>query len=349
MVHLVARRTQRSRTLPNLGKLGKPLNAEQWLPAVKPQTSRARAAQAARDCARSTWQLVPDTEYVQEGGYFASSLLFCVGSLYFFPGRTQNYRHGCRLFDLGSIIIAVLALAQMAQMYGRRLRAREVAEQSLYFLGSVVFMLGCLISDPDLQPLCLRFGGTSLWWDLQAAKLFMVGSFLFAFAAFCNMLSIYYAPPVFPGVALTITTMYEFGGMLFVGGTMGFIPGLGCNEQMQALGCCGYLVGSLCYCVGSALSLAVRVGLKRLDKADEPTRDANVVALLREHEDALRRSSAAKDQALRGDADAELWSRYAAREADVAAALQRALKPQKSLWDVLCASGRGGERAPLLR
>merc|ERR1719387_3227495 len=99
---------------------------------------------------------------------------------------------------------------------------------------------------------------------------------------------------------------------------MGFIPGLGCNEQMQALGCCGYLVGSICYCIGSALSLAVRVGLKRMDKADAPAEKADVVALLREQQEALRRANAAADAALRGDPDAELWSRYAAREADVA-------------------------------
>jgi len=302
-------------------------------------------ADVARDIATRSWLILPDGQYVIELGYLAASLVFLVGCLYFFPGPTQNYRLGCRLFDLGSVAIAALSCYAMAAMYGKALRPREVAEQSLYFVGSVLFMAGCLISDPDVMPTFLRFGGTHLWWEIQAAKLFMVGSFLFAFAAFCNMLTIYYSPPVFPGVALTITTCYEFGGMLFVGGTMGFIPGLGCNEQMQTLGCWGYTLGSLFYVIGSALSLAVRVGMNRLDEAQSRQTQPDIVSLLREKHGAKRRSSMAAEEALRGDKDAALWSKFAAHEAEVARALDRALRPERSLLDVLW--GRP-ERTPLL-
>eukprot|EP00443_Scrippsiella_acuminata_P030330 CAMPEP_0115207742 /NCGR_PEP_ID=MMETSP0270-20121206/20870_1 /TAXON_ID=71861 /ORGANISM="Scrippsiella trochoidea, Strain CCMP3099" /LENGTH=376 /DNA_ID=CAMNT_0002621339 /DNA_START=282 /DNA_END=1412 /DNA_ORIENTATION=+ len=134
---------------------------------------------------------------------------------------------------------------------------REVMEQLLYVIGSFVFMVGCLIWDPSfIETFVAEFGREKHWWYCFADLTFLIGSLMFAVAAFLSALSIKHVHPEVEKFALGVLACYEFGGLLFVAGTMGFMgPGFyGCGHDMQILGTIFYIVGSALYVMGSVLS-----------------------------------------------------------------------------------------------
>ena len=67
----------------------------------------------------------------------------------------------------------------------------------------------------------------------RKAPRFMIGSMFFAIAAFLNAMDIHKTHPQFKQYAFTIASSYEFGGLLFVGGTMGYVSG---KETIANLG-----------------------------------------------------------------------------------------------------------------
>lgn len=131
---------------------------------------------------------------------------------------------------------------------------KDIFEQTLYVLGSAIFMAGTIIWDPAFHKV------DKVWWLSFADILFMVGSMMFAFAAFINAVSLSTEAQsmhhkVFQKYGMYIAASYQFGACLFIGGTMSFVPGMGCNEDMEALGCQLYIAGSVFYVVGTSLSL----------------------------------------------------------------------------------------------
>merc|ERR1719203_1426817 len=78
---------------------------------------------------------------------------------------------------------------------------------------------------------------------------------MFAAAAFVNGLNHNDLISV-EGKLLTATTsLYMAGSLLFVMGSVAFIPDLGCNEGMLALGAVSFIVGSVLYTIGGVVSL----------------------------------------------------------------------------------------------
>eukprot|EP00931_Biecheleriopsis_adriatica_P046922 TRINITY_DN27006_c0_g1_i1.p1 TRINITY_DN27006_c0_g1~~TRINITY_DN27006_c0_g1_i1.p1 ORF type:complete len:371 (+),score=68.55 TRINITY_DN27006_c0_g1_i1:53-1165(+) len=208
-------------------------------------------------------------EYTIEVWYILASLLFVVGSMLFIPGGTRFERVGCRCYDAGSVMfLAGSSYFMLETFYFRSLKAevtgccccwqfwKRAADQILYLIGSLIFLFGTLVWDPDLFPLFVRgFGGSELFWEAFADVLFMVGSLMFALASFVSALDIHKEHALFKTQALIITTSYEFGGFLFIAGTMAFVPGFRCNRHLMELGAWMYLVGSAMYLLGAVLSL----------------------------------------------------------------------------------------------
>ncbi|CAK0885639.1 unnamed protein product [Prorocentrum cordatum] len=114
-------------------------------------------------------------------------------------------------------------------------------------------------------------------WVITADVLFMLGSLIFACAAYLNALGINRAHEgpfanfkVLRKYALMTTTCFAFGAFTFIAGTMCFIPAKyiatptvadhgTCTVSMAAmekLGCCFYGVGSLLYLLGACISFA---------------------------------------------------------------------------------------------
>merc|ERR1712070_325502 len=78
-----------------------------------------------------------------------------------------------------------------------------------------------------------KFGGEIMAWNVAGITLFGFGSFLFALAAFFNAMNLKWKHPFFTNTAHTIAFCYEFGGLLFVMGTLGFIPILYKNHNEE--------------------------------------------------------------------------------------------------------------------
>ena len=115
-----------------------------------------------------------------------------------------------------------------------KVRRKEILENFLYFLGSLIFLLGTLIWDQmetDESRLTSTFGGTAVGWAIAGVAFFGVGSFLFALAAFFNAMNLRYTHPLFTTTAHGVAFCYEFGGLFFVAGTMGFIPSIIVTDQ----------------------------------------------------------------------------------------------------------------------
>jgi len=209
-------------------------------------------------------------EYTLEVLFLVGSLMFVWGTVYFFPGPNEDLRTGCRIFDAASVLFALLALYATTEMWWFRYKMlrpvprREILEQALFFFGSIIFLVGTLIWDPDLLAVFVGWGGSEYAWKVAGCTLFMLGSFMFAFAAYINALSLHHVHPLFFNYALSITTCYEFGGLAFVAGTTAFIPGMNCDHAMEWCGSFAYLFGSFCYVAGSLLSLLKTVARNRL-------------------------------------------------------------------------------------
>ena len=249
-------------------------------------------------------------ELVLESTFILASAMFVVGSFYVFPQDDEHvarvYNHfGCRLYEYGSFLFMCLSTYTFGEgLYlrstgARKVRRKEIAEQFLYFLGSFIFLIGTLIWDQDSDGLWWvnKFGGPIIVWNKVGIALFGFGSFLFALAAFFNAMNLKWKHPFFTNTAHTIAFCYEFGGLCFVMGTLGFIPDifsaqtlLICNpgdtplvpedraarcyydreeevaRYMKTIGCWCYLIGSILYLLGSVLSLLKTIGLQRISR-----------------------------------------------------------------------------------
>ena len=79
-----------------------------------------------------------------------------------------------------------------------------------------------------------------------------------------NALSIHKTHPDFTAWALSSCGCFELGGLLFVAGSVGFLPNMGCGEEMIILGSWLYLIGSVFYVLGSGIAVLLGLALEHL-------------------------------------------------------------------------------------
>jgi hypothetical protein len=141
----------------------------------------------------------------------------------------------------------------------------EVCENALYLLGSIVFVAGTVLYWPPEGHIAgmnwlVRSFSLGVYFNLftpefEGTMLFIFGSVLFSLAAFVNGLDQRAFNTVANQMLIATTSLYMGGSLLFVMGSVAFLPDLGCNERMFALGAWCYVVGSLLYLLGSFVSL----------------------------------------------------------------------------------------------
>lgn len=85
--------------------------------------------------------------------------------------------------------------------------------------------------------------------------LFMVGSCLFAFAAFTNALRQQQFNKWTSRMFTAATTMYMAGALQYIMGSMCFLPQIVASDEVAAMGAWLFIGGSSCFIVGSVLSL----------------------------------------------------------------------------------------------
>eukprot|EP00928_Gymnodinium_smaydae_P013122 TRINITY_DN14784_c0_g3_i1.p1 TRINITY_DN14784_c0_g3~~TRINITY_DN14784_c0_g3_i1.p1 ORF type:complete len:457 (+),score=65.00 TRINITY_DN14784_c0_g3_i1:90-1373(+) len=227
-------------------------------------------------------------------------VLFLIGSFLFFPGVTlEQLDLGCNLFIIASLILALIngydlipdivraccaqpARGEESPQSGAASPTSTIAagsvdgavsfedsgvfEKAMYLVGSIVFFVGTLYWEHPRLVVANNLvpadeAGDVLMW---AIWLFIVGSVMFVFAAFCNALSLSQTQLTFTKWAIATCSTYEFGGICFTIGSVAFMPNQGCGEDMERLGAWCFVAGSLCYLGGALVDLLKAIALARL-------------------------------------------------------------------------------------
>lgn len=201
-----------------------------------------------------------------------AGVIFIIGSACFLPPYDHAlwiFLTGCILYVIGGLIYFGIAALSTWEMHKKNIyNPADVLENYMYLLGSFVFLIGTILYWPskadqihwllDMDPwkeLSLGSYFSLMSPEFEGTLLFIVGSLMFAAAAFANGLNHNDMSSV-EGKLLTATTsLYMAGSILFVMGSVAFLPDLGCNEKMVVIGAVSYIVGSAFYTVGAAISL----------------------------------------------------------------------------------------------
>jgi len=213
-----------------------------------------------------------------------AGIFFIWGSVDFLP-QYSNERiyllHACELFSAGGAIYLGISLYSLSEAVEHKgFRSFEVVENILYCLGALLFEIGTLLYWPfHLQdeavfetslahskwhnmglPVYLNYGSR----EFKGTELFIIGSVLFALAAFANGLNQRDFRDFKSQLMTATTSMYMLGSVLFIMGSVAFLPDMGCNQKMEGFGGWCFITGSIQYEIGGWLSL-VRTSLEVRD------------------------------------------------------------------------------------
>lgn len=220
-------------------------------------------------------------EYWMSAGYHCGSTCFVVGSYFFCTTlgsrsllddetRSQTAEAfltaGCTIF-LGLSLMDVFEATRADAPY------LELFEKHLYLWGSAIFEIGTVLHTPHMtqvlfNPLQLEVGanmGTAF-----GTVLFILGSLVFNLASFVNALDFSADRPGTSRWVLATCAVYQFGGMLFVMGSVAYLgPDVSnCASWLLEAGNVCYLLGSLAFLCGDTLGLKVLVELGRATYAE---------------------------------------------------------------------------------
>jgi len=197
-----------------------------------------------------------------------AGLIFIVGSACFLPYFSHNlnwFLAGCALFVLGALIYVGLCsftLLEAVREFGWN--TMECYENALYLLGSWVFLIGTVLYWPEkahhdsaeyLKSMAFGVYFNLFSPEFEGTILFIIGSLFFAMAAFINGLNLRAFDSWGQKMLTASTSLYMAGSLLFVMGSVAFLPDLGCNEQMLTIGAICYIVGSVMFTAGGVISL----------------------------------------------------------------------------------------------
>jgi len=208
-----------------------------------------------------------------------AGLIFVGGSICFLPTFSHNlqvFLTGCFLFFLGSIIYLFISCFTYSEAVAEKgALSLEATENGLYWWGSLIFTVGTILYWPEeaqyrqierLKDMSLGVYFNLFSPEFEGSLLFVLGSLVFAAAAFVNGLSQRSFDTTKNKMLTATTSLYMMGSLLFVMGSVAFLPNLGCNDTMVAIGAWCFIVGSMFYVIGGVISL-VRT-LKQI--RDEP-------------------------------------------------------------------------------
>lgn len=226
--------------------------------------------------------------------YISALVTFVVGSVCFLPEFEEWVALGCDLFFVGSVVLAVLvgyeALEELLCMCGLGVGVADLPhegetheafsccgasskqwemllEKMMYCVGSIVFAVGSAFwKHPNMVEDEIAGDQSKMEVFVWATEMFIGGSAVFAFAAFVNAMSLHQTHPTFTGWAMATCSSYELGGILFVMGSVCFLPNMGCEDNMLALGAWCFIVGSLMYVLGAVIGLLRTWALFRLEQ-----------------------------------------------------------------------------------
>jgi len=220
--------------------------------------------------------------YIVEVIDICSGLIILIGSACFLPSFSSDrdiFIAGCVLFVLGTtgyLGLSIFALAEA--LYSKGIESLEACENSLYVAGAILFNAGTILYWPEesdwnytLAMQDLSPGQFFNWFspEFEGTVLFIMGSLFFAMASYVNGLSQTGFDTPVKKMLTASTTCYMVGALLFVMGSVAWLPELGCGDRMEAFGAIMYVIGSLLYVIGSVISV-IRLSLQVDDPEYSP-------------------------------------------------------------------------------
>mmetsp|Transcript_92021 Transcript_92021/g.269226 ORF Transcript_92021/g.269226 Transcript_92021/m.269226 type:complete len:268 (-) Transcript_92021:96-899(-) len=223
--------------------------------------------------------------YLLEGLDILGGIFFVVGSICFLPTFSHElyiFLSGCALFVVGSLIYCGICIFSLAESIRERgVKTFEACENVLYLAGSVIFVVGTILYWPPeahhrgmdwlVESISLGAYFNLFTPEFEGTLLFILGSLLFVCAAFVNGLDQRTFDSDESRLLGATTTLYMGGSLLFVIGSVAFLPDMGCTDQMVTLGAWCFVVGSVLYVIGSIISL-IRTARELRSPARSPLR-----------------------------------------------------------------------------
>lgn len=211
-----------------------------------------------------------------------SGLIILIGSACFLPSFSSDreiFITGCVLFVLGTtgyLGLSIFALAEA--LYTQGMESLEACENSLYVAGALLFNAGTVLYWPEEANWPITIASKELspgqyfnWFspEFEGTVLFIIGSLFFAMAAYVNGLSQQGFESPVKKMLTASTTCYMVGALLFVMGSVAWLPELGCGQRMEEFGAVMYVIGSLFYVIGSVISV-IRLSIQVDDPEYSP-------------------------------------------------------------------------------
>jgi len=229
---------------------------------------RIRECPKSTDCSCARKSNFPFQAMAIETFDLIAGIIFVVGSYFFLPQYSKNitlFLAACILYVIGGVIFLLISLWTLVEaLLHHRSFTMEVFENILYAIGSWLFLAGTILYWPkkarydyieDLKD--LSFGQYFNYFspEFEGTLLFALGSVLFAFAAFTNALNHRRFEEEMSQMLTAVTTIHMAGDMLFIIGSVAFLPDLGCNHKMLAIGAWSFIIGSMFFVIGALISM----------------------------------------------------------------------------------------------
>jgi hypothetical protein len=212
--------------------------------------------------------------YVVEVVDIMAALIMLIGSACFLPTFSSDreiFLTGCITYVIATTAYLGLSIFTLCEaVYEKGFESLEACENSLYVAGALMFNAGTILYWPEeanwpmtLASRELAVGQYFNWFspEFEGTVLFIMGSLLFAMAAYVNGLSQTKFDTPVRKMFVATTTCYMVGALLFVMGSVAFLPELGCGQRMEEFGAILFVIGSLTYMIGGVISL-IRTSLQ---------------------------------------------------------------------------------------
>lgn len=211
----------------------------------------------------------PSSAFVIETLDLVASVIFLVGSFCFLPHYAKDlevFLAGCILFVVGAVMLLAISMFCWveAMLHHKSACTFEACEHMLYVIGSWMFVVGTILYWPTkahyaqvkvLQDFSLGQYFNLFSPEFEGTLLFTLGSVIFAFAAFTNALNHRKYEAEMSQMLTAVTTLYMGGDMLFIIGSVAFLPDVGCNKKMVTIGAWTFILGSALFIIGALLSM----------------------------------------------------------------------------------------------